>query len=118
MSSAMNAVPDLTGFESHFKPGFQQWLHENVEVWNEFEAMANKVADAGWKRYSARTIVEVMVHHSAVREKNSVYKIGNDRSPDLARAYAVRHPHRARLFEYRRPMSDDFVRAVEMRIAP
>lgn len=109
----MNGVPDITGFKRYFKSeDFQGWLHENTEVWNEFEAMVNKVANAGWTHYSARTIVEVMVHHSAVREKSSVYKIGNDRSPDLARAYAVKYPHRALMFEYRRPGSSDFLAAL------
>jgi hypothetical protein len=84
------------------------WFINNWHVVEAFESTALKLIDNGRQHYSARTIVEVLVHQSAIREINGDFKIGNDSAPDLARAFVVLHPERVNFWEYRRPDSQTF----------
>ena len=54
--------------EREFTPRFiSEYLPENLHVFDAFEREALAAAKAGHVRYSARTIVEVLRHHSASR---------------------------------------------------
>jgi hypothetical protein len=81
----------------------KMWFVTNWHVVEAFEKVAIKLIDNGRTHYSARTIVEVLVHQSAVREISGDYKIGNDNAPDLARVFVVLHPESVDFWEYRRP---------------
>jgi hypothetical protein len=81
----------------------QKWFVENWHVVEAFEEVALKLISMGRDHYSARTIVEVLVHQSAVKEISGTYKIGNDNAPDLARVFVVLHPEYVDFWEYRRP---------------
>jgi hypothetical protein len=81
----------------------KEWFIENWHVVEAFEAVALKLISMNRDHYSARTIVEVLVHQSAVKEINGTYKIGNDNAPDLARVFVVLHPEHVDFWEYRRP---------------
>lgn len=89
-------------FHPYFKPGFLDWLDDNEHVYYAFAEQAKKLIAAGRKHYSARTIVEVLVHHSITRAVGDEFKIGNDKAPDLARVFVTQYPHHANFWEYRR----------------
>ena len=82
-------------------PEFCLWLTENYHVWDAFVGQTEAVIDAGLKHYSARTIIHVLRHHSALRETGSAWKLNNDTSPYLARLFAILYPGHGNLFEYR-----------------
>lgn len=88
------------------------WFHSNWHVFEAFEQKALAVIAAGRDHYSARTIVEILVHESVVRETASNYKIGNHHAPDLARAFVVLHPEHLDFFEYRRVNTTAFRQAI------
>ena len=81
----------------------KKWYIDNWHVVEAFESVALRLIGLGRKHYSARTIVEVLVHQSNVREINGEFKIGNDNAPDLARVFVVLHPEWVDFWEYRRP---------------
>lgn len=91
----------------------EEWFIKNWHVVEAFEAEALKLIDRGWKKYSARTIVEVLVHHSAVREVDGEFKIGNDNAPYLARIFVVMHPEYVDFWEYRKDDHQEFLLALE-----
>jgi hypothetical protein len=70
-------------------------------VYFAFEEEAIKIYSKGFKHYSARTIVHVLRHHSAISELNGEWKINNNHSPYLARLFDLQHPAIAGMFEYR-----------------
>lgn len=80
----------------------KDWFAKNWHVVEAFESVALKLISLNREHYSARTIVEVLVHQSAVREINGTFKIGNDNAPDLARVFVVLHPECVDFWEYRR----------------
>lgn len=84
-----------------FTQEFLAYLPENLHVWDAFEREALAVARRGFKHYSARTIIHVLRHHSALAETGSEWKLNNNISPYLARLFALMHPAHANLFEYR-----------------
>ena len=84
-----------------FLPGFAAWLVENGHVWAAFTREASKVWDKGRRKYSARTIIEVLRHESALSDSGADYKLNDHATPDLARLYRLTYPERAGLFETR-----------------
>ena len=83
-----------------FTTEFMEYLPDNRHVYDAFELEANIVLGLGFKHYSARTIVEVLRHHSAIEERGT-WKINDHHTPYLARLFALRNPRHANLFEYR-----------------
>jgi hypothetical protein len=86
---------------NQFTPDFLDYLPENLHVYMAFEKEAIKVANRGFKHYSARTIVEVLRHHSALQESGSAWKLNDHNTPYLARLFALMRPGYAYLFEFR-----------------
>jgi hypothetical protein len=84
-----------------FRPGFAAWLADNRHVWHRFEAEAHKVRARGRKHYSARTIVEVLRHESALADSGEPWKLNDHNTPDLARLYLLAHPDASGFFETR-----------------
>ena len=99
--NAFFLIDTLTKNKEKFSDEFLKWLPENEHVWNAFALEAMKVERAGFKHYSARTIIHVLRHHSAIAENGSQWKINNNYSPYLARLFDIVYPHKAGLFEYR-----------------
>jgi hypothetical protein len=98
-----------------FAPEFRSWLHANLHVWQAFVHEAMKVRAVGHDHYSARTIVEVLRHQSAIREVGGPWKIDNDRVPDMARLWGLRYPSMAAMFAFRkRPLRAEPVRGFPM----
>lgn len=85
-----------------FKRDFFDWITANHQIFSYFEQSAQKVREAGFNHYSARTIVEVMRHRTNVREiGDGTWKINDHRTPDMARLYMLLHPKHQGLFEFR-----------------
>ena len=84
-----------------FTPEFLAYLPENLHVYHAFEHEALQVAARGFHHYSARTIMEVLRHHSALHEVGGQWKIDNDATPYCARLFALMHPHHKDLFTFR-----------------
>lgn len=105
---------DLMPFADYFRPGFLPWLAQNEPIYRQFELQTLSLIEAGWSHFSARTIVEEIRHYTRHREAGDCsFKINDHMAPDLARAFAVRHPQHAQLWEYRRPDSQAFLTAVK-----
>lgn len=86
---------------STFRKGFPDWLLANRALWERFEREALKVWHRGRRHYSARTIIEVLRHETAMADTDPDFKINNNCAPDLARLFRLRHPQCADLFELR-----------------
>ena len=80
---------------------FDAWLDENMHIYYAFEEEALNVIDAGYQHYSAKTIIEFLRHHTAIKEGAGEWKINNDATSHLARLFAKKHPTYAGLFEFR-----------------
>lgn len=87
--------------EDQFKEGFCDWLWENLHVWRAFEREALKIWNRGRDHYSARTIIEVLRHESALADNGPEYKLNDWQTPDLARLFMLAHPDCAGFFETR-----------------
>jgi hypothetical protein len=81
----------------------EQWFSNpaNWLVWATFEYHANQVWDSGRRHYSARTIGEVIRHHTLVQDSSAEFKLNDHTFPDLARLYMMVHPERVGFFELR-----------------
>ena len=88
------------------------WFDTNWHIVRAFESTALRLIAKGRKHYSARTIVEVLVHDSLLSEIGGEFKIGNDNAPDLARVFVVLHPEHVDFWEYRRPDHPQFKAAI------
>lgn len=65
---------------------FWEWLHDNWHVYDKFVALARQAKDAGYSKWSARSIVHVMRWQTAIVERSrSGLKINDHASPGLAR---------------------------------
>ena len=87
-----------------FTEEFLAWLADNTHIWNAFRREALSIRKRGYTRYSSRTIVEFLRHHSAIRENSrpgAEFKINDHFAPYLARIFDLAEPHAAGLFEYR-----------------
>ena len=89
-------------FSGELGADFIEWLGENFHVWEAFVNEAFKVRAKGFKHYSARTIIHVLRHHSAISESGGEWKINNNHSPYLARLFDLRYPSAAGMFEFRK----------------
>jgi len=90
--------------ENHheFRDDFIAWLNANFPIFEYFERAAQHIFNTGRNHYSARTIVEVMRHRTALREiGDGSWKLNNDRTPDMARLYILLHPEQEGFFELR-----------------
>lgn len=91
----------LNKHSDQFSKEFLEWFPQNNHIWIAFVSETSKVINAGFKHYSAKTIIHVLRHHSALAEKNSEWKINNNISPYIARLFALCYPQHEKLFEYR-----------------
>lgn len=84
-----------------FTPEFLAYLPSNRHVYEAFCRETNRVIAKGYGHYSARTIVEVLRHHSALHEASGRWKLNDWHTPYLARLFGLEHPEHADLFEFR-----------------
>ncbi len=86
---------------SLFTPEFLNNLPTNLHVYDAFEREAHKVIARGYRHYSAKTILEVLRHHSALTDAASAWKLNNNTTAYLARLFSLLNPANADLFEFR-----------------
>ena len=90
----MTQVDFIDDYRNDYPAGFFQWLKENEKIWREFERMALAMAARNRKRYSARTIVEVLRWNSDLRQTDVLFKISNNMTPGMARLWMRKHGRR------------------------
>lgn len=84
-----------------FLPTFLEYLPNNLHVYRAFKREALRVVHKGFQHYSARTIIEVLRHESALSEDGGEWKLNNNFTPQHARLFALDVPAHADLFEFR-----------------
>lgn len=85
-----------------FTDEFMEWLPLNLHVYAAFEREALAIARRGIHHYSARTIIEVLRHHSALHQAGGgAWKLCDRKTPYLARLFALLNPAHAAMFEFR-----------------
>ena len=94
------AIYQASMHAAELPPGFAAWLEKNAHIYGAFEKESLSVAQRR-DRYSARTIVEYMRHHTLLAEAGEGWKIDNDMAPGLARLFAILNPKHKGLFEFR-----------------
>lgn len=79
------------------------FVDEHPELYQAFEAEALRIIARGFRRYSARTIVEWLRHNSAIQaDPTGQFKINDHITPTLARDFMDDHPEAPpRFFEMR-----------------
>lgn len=83
-----------------YRHDFPSWLSLNWHVFKGFEREALRVA-ARRSHYSAKTIYEVLRHHSLLAEKAGEWKLNNNFTGDLARLFEAMHPEARGFFGLR-----------------
>ena len=91
----------LQAHAEQFRADFPAWLEENGHVWARFCREADKLRAIGRKHYSARTIIEVLRHESALTDSDPMFRLNNNHAPDLARLYRLTHAGAEGFFEVR-----------------
>lgn len=84
-----------------FTDDFLAYLPDNLHVYDAFEREALAVVERGRMHYSARTIIEVLRHESALRQTGDAWKLNDHFTPYLARLFALMNPQAGGLFEFR-----------------
>jgi hypothetical protein len=85
-----NALVDFArDARAEFNPKFADWLLGHFDVYQRFEAAAEKVRARGIQNYSAFVIVNVLRWRADV--EGSKFSMTNTFVPDLARLYNLNH---------------------------
>lgn len=80
---------------------FRLWIEQNMEVWHAFKAKALQMKATGRKKYSAKTIVEIIRWERDLGNPGDEFRINNDYAAYLARAMADKVPGFEDFFEFR-----------------
>lgn len=85
-----------------FQKEFRMWLSENYAIYDFFNNVVQDAINLGHTHYAARTVVEIIRHHTPLREaSNAEFKINHNMAPDMARLHILQHPHRQGLFQFK-----------------
>lgn len=85
-----------------FTADFYEWMKSNYSLYSNFESIAISRFWSGRKHYSARYIIEIMRHETAIRsEGKTKFTLDNCRIPDMERLYLLCHPEQPEFFEIR-----------------
>ena len=87
--------------EANFDPKFKSWITANWHIYRAFERRALRLINLGFRHGGAREIVENIRWQSRLAEKESEYKINNNNSSRLARAFALLNPRHKDFFRFR-----------------
>lgn len=80
---------------------FRIWIKQNMAVWHAFKAKAMQMKMTGRKKYSAKTIVEIIRWDFDLNNPGDEFKINNDFAAYLARALVDKFPEFEGFFEFR-----------------
>lgn len=89
------------GYPQSVLDRFKAFHHDNPHVYREFVLLACQMRDTGRKRYSARTIMEVMRWHYDLKTKGSVFEVNDNFTPIYVRLLIHNHPEFDGFFELR-----------------
>lgn len=82
---------DIKDDRDKYPDKFFHWLQFNEHVWKEFENKALTMAKYR-KRFSARTIVEVMRWNNIIKQKGEpTFKLNDHYTPGMARLWMAKH---------------------------
>lgn len=82
---------------------FIEWLWANQPIWQAFCAQALKVIAQGRDHYSSKTILEYLRHETLLQEDStSHWKLNNNNTAYLARAFNHAYPQHSHLFKLRK----------------
>lgn len=106
MTSNMETVvmTAIAGHPGAFRLDLTEWFShpQNWLIWGTFVYEANRAWDHGYRHYSARTIGEVIRHHTNLRQVGGEFKVNDHLWPDIGRLYMLVYPDRCGFFETRR----------------
>jgi hypothetical protein len=88
-------------YPERFAPDFVHWLLDNFAIWRAFDKAADALWQTGVAHFGARCIWEHLRYETALRERDSDYKLNDHRPPDLARLWLLKYPNRLGFFETR-----------------
>ena len=80
---------------------FRQWHSENPQIYQQFKKLAYEMLSTGRKRYSARTIIEVMRWHYDLNTRGDTFEINDNFTPIYVRLLIYHHPEFNDFFELR-----------------
>ena len=86
---------------------FQQYHEQNPNVYPQFLKIALEMKSKGFKRYSAKAILEVVRYFTSVAENGGKFKVNNNTTPMLARQAMKDRPELNGFFELRRSKFDN-----------
>ena len=75
----------------NYPAGFFLWLKKNQKIYNEFEKQALRMASLGRKRYSAKTIFEVIRWHTDLQDTDGQFNLNNNYTSGCARLFMEQH---------------------------
>ncbi len=79
-------------------------IPQNVR--DQFEKLALQVAAAGYRKYSARTIIHRIRWHFHIEKHDDAFKCNNNWTPTLARDFMEKYPEHDKFFETRESAGD------------
>jgi len=82
---------NVTADNDKYPARFWYWLPKNGKVYLEFERRGLQMARSRRKRYSVRTIVEVMRWDSDIADTEKTFKINDHYTPGMARLFMATH---------------------------
>ena len=88
---------------------FKKFHSSNPQVYDSFKNMAQKMKAVGRKKYSARTIMEVIRWNYDLKVIGDVFDINNDFIPIYVRVLIHNHPEYQGFFELRKVRSRDIL---------
>jgi hypothetical protein len=89
------------------KMNFQEYNEQNPTVYPRFLKIAIETHSKGFKRYSAKAILEVVRYFTSVAENGGKFKINNNVTPMFARQAVQDRPELNGFFELRRSKFDN-----------
>src|SRR5210317_391777 len=92
MTKAQQNVIDFP--RDTYPAGFWRWLTENEHIYDAFKIEAIRMALTGRKRYSARTIVELLRWQSDLKDSDKTFKINGNYVPGMARLFMQEYGER------------------------
>jgi hypothetical protein len=95
-----NAVRDF-GCDK-YRDTFIEYHKQHPEVMKKFIELSMKLKVAGYKRYGAKAISEVIRHHFNMRKKVKGFKFNNEHTSYYARAVMRLEPKLKGFFELRK----------------
>ena len=85
-------------YPDQFRPGFADWLWDNLSIQRTFDREASAIAASGRSHYSPYTIVEYIRHWTLLHDANSGFKVDQNWGSSMARLFVHMNPQHANLF--------------------